>query len=300
MEKTYAALYIPKKKAKKNKSHWKFINGIKRTISGSIKKTGISSGKFDITSLAKYIVSQPAAQFTAKYALSGLSDILAGQTVLNKTKRESFFSVFMPVLSKISYQLGYENISEFKQDITNSNNLNLSEFLNILTESTAFIINEESLNYSGYGDEIPIDVVESCQYTYSEKIAEHPIKGFLEKDIWLSDLGLVEINFVGHIKNPNGELVKTNRYMHKLGECMKNKSAVTLRIGKDVYENCLIEDMSPVITNIYELKLVMNLKYCYNGDNYKRSAFGGTILNPSSKNNTNYILTAEKFAGIFS
>ena len=300
METTYAAFYVPKKIKKKSITSWHSVSGIKNMLTNAANATGLSMKKSDFNLVAKYAIQRAVSPFVGKYAISGMVDILSGKNVVNKTKRDSFFDVFAPVLNNIAFVSGYSNLLDLSNSLKFSNNLNLSNFVEMLTEEINSKSNEGNLDYSGYGYEIPVDVVESCQYIYSEKVAEHSIQGVFDKNIWLSDLGLVKINFVGHMKNAAGELVVSNSYLQKLGECMQNKQPVVLRIGKDVYENCLIENMSPIITNIYEVKLVMSLKYSYSGDKLKNSRFGGKVLNPTTRNNVAYLLSKETFAGIFS
>ena len=300
MEKTYAAFYIPKNTKAKRTIRKSLTAKIKQKLSKVIKNSVIKSKVSDLNSIAKFMVNKTNSAFKIKYAISGLSDLLSNSKILNQTKRDKFFDVFAPVLNKVSNSLGFENLSQLKDCLASQNDLNKADFLTLLTDCVLLDLQEGNVDYSGYGTEIPIDVVESCSYMYKENIAEHPFQNISDRDIWLSDLGLVKINFVGHIKNAKGELVVTNSYMQRLGECMKNKQPVVLRIGKDVYENCLIENMSPVITNIYELKLVMTLKYSYSGNNLQNSIFGGKVLNPNSSGNNAYLLSNQIYAGIIS
>ena len=301
MGKTYAAFYIPQSRGKKKSFGQKVINKVKRSITKAIKISNLVPAKFNTKTTAEYFNKNSSSAFAVKYAVSGFCDLLTNGKITSKTKIENLFEILSPILPSVAFKSGLSNVAELESVFLGGiENYNISEFLKIMNEGINTQNNPSGSKYSNLGNEIPIDVVESCGYEYAQTIAQHRVQGLSDDNVLLSDLSFVKINFTGHIKNPKGELVKTNYYMQKLGECMKKKQPIVLRIGKDVYENCLIESMSPVITNIYELKLVMTLQYSYNGENFKKSVFGGTVLNPAGGSSVAYYLAPQSYAGIIS
>lgn len=299
MEKTYASIYISKRPKNQSTYYTSAIKKAKSSIWKAIKTNKFSIKNFNPAGVFSYFSKKSTTDFNLKYAISGFCDAVSIGTIKNSTKLKNFLEICTPLLSINISKSGANNMAQLKSYLLSGNkNLNIEGLVDVISEG--IIANSTVLNNNNkqYGDEIPIDVIESCQYLYKETLVSHPINITQNNNSWLSDLEPVTINLVGHIKNSNGELVKSNDYMQKLGECMKQKLPVTLRIGKDIYENCYIEEMSPIITNIYELKLVIKLKYNYKLDTYKRSVFGGTILNPG--NNFAYLLSEEKYTGIYS
>ena len=116
------------------------------------------------------------------------------------------------------------------------------------------------------------------------------------------------ITLVAHIKNKYGDFSKSNDYVHKLENCMakdfkphkENKDnkiytesagTVTLRVGKDIYENCFLKEFSAVITSdkssIYDMKITAKLLYNIFEGMYSENSMeydGITILNPNPEN----------------
>ena len=117
-----------------------------------------------------------------------------------------------------------------------------------------------------FEDELPIDLIESCTFSYGNDVFEHKINfdGFAR--LIANGARDVEINLVAHVKNKYGDFSKSNDYVHKLENCMvrdgiiKNDNeskniyspgagTITLRVGKDIYENCILTDLSAEVTS---------------------------------------------------
>ena len=118
----------------------------------------------------------------------------------------------------------------------------------------------------------------------------------------------VEINLVAHVKNKYGDFSKSNDYVHKLENCMtkdfeyqekqrKNNSFqvgagnITLRVGKDIYENCFLKSINAEVTSnsssVYDMKITAKLQYNVFEGLYSENSMqydGITILNPNPFN----------------
>jgi len=115
----------------------------------------------------------------------------------------------------------------------------------------------------------------------------------------------VSINLVAHVKNKYGDFSKSNDYVHKLENCMakdflSNKKtegsgifegAITLRVGKDIYENCLLKSLTAEVTSnnssVYDMKITAKMLYNIYEGFYSNSSMefdGITILNPNPYN----------------
>jgi hypothetical protein len=156
-----------------------------------------------------------------------------------------------------------------------------------------------------FEDELPIDLIESCKFEYKDDVSEHVTKTGDVETLMANGAKDVTITLVAHVKNKYGDFSKSNDYVHKLENCMakdfkpheENKKdkifsefagTVTLRIGKDIYENCFLKELAAEVTSdkssVYDMKITAKLLYnifegMYSEDS--REYDGITILNPN-------------------
>lgn len=156
-----------------------------------------------------------------------------------------------------------------------------------------------------FEDELPIDLIESCTFNYGNEVSEHQISMNEFATLIVNGARDVEINLVAHVKNKYGDFSKSNDYVHKLENCMakdysphkNNKDNnifsdtagnITLRVGKDIYENCYLKELTAEVTSnnssVYDMKITAKLLYnIYEGfySEDSKEYDGITILNPN-------------------
>ena len=118
---------------------------------------------------------------------------------------------------------------------------------------------------SKYGEEIPIDVVEKLEYTYSLNKPEQTINNMdINIKQYLSNLQPITVILSAHIKNENAELWSINDTSAKIVDCMAQKKEFIVRFGKSIYENCIFAEFKPIITSIYDMSFTANITLNYN------------------------------------
>ena len=153
-----------------------------------------------------------------------------------------------------------------------------------------------------YEDIIPIHLIESYQFEYKDNISVHKLKNEQGKE-YIAAPGAKNllITIIGHIKNENGDFTQSNDYIHKLECCMaqdkwtqdqrkdnnglNSAGTVTLRVGNDIYENCIIKELHTEISSsekngggVYDMKITA--KILYNFWDATKNINGITSLNP--------------------
>ena len=156
----------------------------------------------------------------------------------------------------------------------------------------------EKSNYSKYGEEIPIDVVEEYSSEYNNIVPQQSIGEDDDKKNYISDIKYVKIILNAHVKNENAELWSVNDFSSKITDCIYNKTSVILRLGKSIFEHCYICAFKPIIKSIYDISFKSELFYDYQLNNQANSNKNGTYtVNPQSRELKN-LLSDEKFIGI--
>ena len=79
---------------------------------------------------------------------------------------------------------------------------------------------------------------------------------------------------------------------------MKEESII-FRVGKSIYENCIITSYQPTITNIYDISFTMVLSYNHKMNLQSEEANGYRVIKPNPYNKELKNLCAtEKYLGI--
>ena len=297
---TYAAFYLPKEPTSPIKVNHKLTSELKNRFQ-SAKRT--SKQKFRTVSfsqIARNMNIQGTTELVQRYAVAGVSKIMNGEPITSKLMMDSLFNTYAPALNLGLAQTGYNSLMQMK-DAALHGTINPANFLEGFSSGLQAVTDSlQSDNFADrYGDEIPIDVVEQLDYVYSNSLATKKLEVNSEID-YASNIDPVIINLTAHIKNKNAELWGVNDTLQILGTMQADKKPLTLRVGKSIYENCIINEMKPVITNINEIKLVMKLQYDYNKEQMSRRINDKSkymILNPGNKQEIKNLLASEVYTG---
>ena len=266
MTTTTAALYIPKVEDLSDNS--KLEPELSSITAGKLisaaKLNGVNIKNFNFKSIGKYMVEHVDSEFTQRYAVGALTKILNGQAVTNKTMLDSLFNTYAPVLNAGLYKTGYNSLMAMKDAVTHGT-INPSNFLSGLSTGIETINNERtSLTYKNQNyEEIPIDVVEKCEYEYKTVVPEHAKSKDAEATDYISNMQRILVKLHGHVKNDSAELWDMNDFSYKISDAMSQKKLSIVRIGRTIYEDVVLADYNPVIENIHDIHFVLQFYIPY-------------------------------------
>ena len=301
MAKTYAAFYLPQEEPVVPVANEKEAQSLASTITGAWNKaynyvTNLDEN--DIRNMARNMNIQGGAYFTQKYAAGALSKIINGEPVTNKTMLDSLFNMYAPALNAGLAQTGFNSLVEMRNAVQAGNNINVPNFIQGFSNGLSVIQDMSIEKPSKYGEEVPIDVISLCKYTYERNVAEKKIEENIDLKKYLGDLDPVKIELHAHVKNENAELWSINDFNNKIVDTMMLKTPITLRIGKSIYENCIITSYIPTIKSIYEFSFICDIKYIHRTNMYSIENINNKTrkLNPRKQSIEN-LLAEEKFLG---
>ena len=280
MSKTYAAFYLPQDEKELPQPNQKNVDRISNSLIGLKQKFSFTFSDDKCREMARNFDLQSTTEFTQRYAVGALTKIINGEPVTNKTMLDSLFNTYAPALNASLAQTGFNSLVEMR-NAAQAGNINVANFVQGFSNGLSTIQEMSIEKPSKYEEEIPIDVVNKCVYTYTTTVAEQKIKelGFLPQ--YIDDLDPVVIKMYGHVKNENAELWSINDFNNKLVNIMLNKTQIYFRIGKSIYENCTISFYKPTITSIYDIEFEMDLRIDYLLNKFsEESADNKRIMNP--------------------
>ena len=300
MAKTYAAFYLPPEEKEVKLPDQKNVDRTANSLSGTLKNLSEIKSLVDVKEMARNIDLQSTTEFTQRYAVGALTKIINGEAVTNKTMLDSLFNTYAPALNAGLAQTGFNSLIEMKNAVQAGNGkINVANFVQGFSNGLSIVQSvAEKSNYSKYGEEIPIDVVEEYSSEYNNIVPQQSIGEDDDKKNYISDIKYVKIILNAHVKNENAELWSVNDFSSKITDCIYNKTSVILRLGKSIFEHCYICAFKPIIKSIYDISFKSELFYDYQLNNQANSNKNGTYtVNPQSRELKN-LLSDEKFIGI--
>ena len=202
-----------------------------------------------------------------------MAKIINGEPVTNKTMLDSLFNTYAPALNAGLAQTGFNSLVEMRNAVQAGNNINVPNFIQGFSNGLSVIQDMSIEKPSKYGEEVPIDVVDQIVYSYKTKT---PTQKISENDVikkYIANLDPAEIALKAHIKNENAELWNINDFNNKIIDVMINKKEIIFRLGKSIYENCIISSFTPTIDSIYAINITVGIIINYNslvGASYSR------------------------------
>ena len=261
----------------------------------------ITKIRFNLKTMSKNITIQGATEFVQRYATGALTKIINGQPITNKTMLDSLFNTYAPALNAGLLQSGYNSISAMKEAAMNGT-INVSNFLSAFSSGLSAVsgASDQVSKYEKYGEEIPIDIVEQCDYMYKNIPVERKTKEG-ETIQYVKPIENVIITLTGHIKNKNAELWEMNDYAYKLADAIAAKNNLILRVGKTIYEDVILIEYHPIITNAHEVKFNAVFHYKYKKENSAREdkETGCKIITNRLKQELANWTSKEKFLGTY-
>ena len=300
MAKTYAAFYLPPEEKEVKLPDQKNVDRTANSLSGTLKNLSEIKSLVDVKEMARNIDLQSTTEFTQRYAVGALTKIINGEAVTNKTMLDSLFNTYAPALNAGLAQTGFNSLVEMRNAAqTGNGKINVANFVQGFSNGLSIIQSvAEKTDFSKYGEEIPIDVVEEYSSEYNNIVPQQSIGEDDDKKNYISDIKYVKIILNAHVKNENAELWSVNDFSSKITDCMYNKTSVILRLGKSIFEHCYICAFKPIIKSIYDISFKSELFYDYQLNNQANSNKNGTYtVNPQSRELKN-LLSDEKFIGI--
>ena len=280
MAKTYAAFYLPQEEKEIALPNQKNVDRISNQLIGLKQKFSFTFSDDECREMARNIDLQSTTEFTQKYAVGALTKIMNGEPVTNKTMLDSLFNTYAPALNASLAQTGFNSLVEMR-NAAQAGNINVANFVQGLSNGLSTVQSlTDKIDYSKYGEEIPVDVVEKCLYKYNATSAHNKIDKFGRLSDYVSDLDNVIITLWAHVKNQNAELWSLNDFSNKLTDIMQKKQAIIFRVGKSIYENCIITRYQPTISNIYDIYFETDIEFNSELNTRSQKNNGTRIMNP--------------------
>ena len=280
MAKTYAAFYLPQEEKELTLPNQKNVDRISNQLIGLKQKFSFTFSDDECREMTRNIDLQSTTEFTQKYAVGALTKIMNGEPVTNKTMLDSLFNTYAPALNASLAQTGFNSLVEMR-NAAQAGNINVANFVQGLSNGLSTVQSlTDKIDYSKYGEEIPVDVVEKCLYKYNATSAHNKIDKFGRLSDYVSDLDNVIITLWAHVKNRNAELWSLNDFSNKLTDIMQKKQAIIFRVGKSIYENCIITRYQPTITNIYDIYFETDIEFNSELNTHSQNNNGTRIMNP--------------------
>ena len=306
MTKTYAAFYLPPEEKEIKQPNQKNVDRTTGLLLQAKNKAKQLFSVNTITEMARNMDLQSTTEFTQKYAVGALSKIINGEAVTNKTMLDSLFNTYAPALNAGLAQTGFNSLVEMRNAVQAGNGrVNVANFVQGFSNGLSIVQSAtESVDYSKYGEEIPIDSVDNLGYTYNNASATQKIIEYdFSPEDYISDLEPTKLKIKAYVKNENAELWNVNDFNNKLVDIMASKTPITVRIGKSIYENCIIITYSPTVTSIYFLEFTVDLLFNHKLNVNSYNTKQGRIMNMNRTRgdfgNFNYnIASSEGYKGI--
>ncbi len=260
MANTNAAFYIPitanSSSVKKNSLNvWKNTTALAQSIGGN---AGHNVEGF-VREIAKNINVQSTSDFFEKYALTALTELAEGGKISGTKLADILMNTYAPALNLAALQTGYNSIENLIKAVENGS-VNFSTFLENLSSGFQAVSDEISaINYSSYGREYPIDLVESFEKILKINTPAHNINSDISD--YVSGLRRIIISITAHIKNRTTNIQSIDTLTNIFREVMAEGTPITFRLGRDIYKSCALAKFTPLVTNIYELKFSAQLIY---------------------------------------
>ena len=308
MAKTYAAFYLPPEEKEVKLPDQKNVDRTSGLLLQAKKQAKQLFNVSTITEMARNIDLQSTTEFTQRYAVGALTKIINGEPVTNKTMLDSLFNTYAPALNAGLAQTGFNSLVEMRNAVQAGNgHVNVANFVQGFSNGLSIVqAATESVDYSKYGEEIPIDVVNNIDYTYNNGAATQKIEEYdFSPEDYISDLEPTKLQIKANVKNENAELWSVNDFNNKLVDIMANKTPITVRIGKSIYENCIIITYAPKVISIYYFEFTADLLFNHKSNVNSYNTKQGRIMNMNRTRgdfgNFNYnIASSEVYKGIIS
>ena len=280
----YAAFYVPSKPAVIEEDvawHRKITNWFTGAMDNVVKSFTLTEeelaqektrlGAFqkrldNLKELALKMDRVNATRQTQEYAAAALTYIINEEPLNAPILLDALFNTYAPALNATLGQTGYNSIVEMVNAVR-SGTINVPNFIQGLSDGLSIVYRDaERIDDSKYGEEIPIDVVTECTFEYTTSIATHmnannttSTKTPQFPNDYAKGIKFVKITLKGNIKNERAEMWNISDISNRIVDLMLEPTPITLRVGKTIYENCILHSYLPKITNIYELSFEATL-----------------------------------------
>ena len=322
MTMTTAAFYIPNDNIVEKKVDEEASEKSRGMLLSALSNQHTEIQNFDLKKMCDNLTLQGKVEFVQRYATGALTKIINGQPITNKTMLDSLFNTYAPAINASLAKSGYNSVMAMK-DAAAHGTINASSFLGAFNSGLIAVEETSKSNtlFEKYGEEIPIDVVEKCEYEYKNITAKRKTQEGEEEE-YIKPIENVIIKLTGHVKNKNAELWDMNDFSYKLADAIAAQKEIVMRIGKTIYDGVVLVEYNPVVTNIHEIKFsaTVNFRYCegqqvlddkvrdckiisnkndQNVQNLTASTeyIGPSLVEPITKKDTILIAAIKKFTG---
>ena len=299
MTMTTAAFYIPNDNIAAKKVNEEASEKSRGMLLSALKNQHTEIQNFDLKKMCDNLTLQGKVEFVQRYATGALTKIINGQPITCKTMLDSLFNTYAPAINASLAKSGYNSVMAMK-DAAAHGTINASSFLGAFNSGLIAVEETSKSNtlFEKYGEEIPIDVVEKCEYEYKNITAKRKTQENEEEE-YVKPIENVIIKLTGHVKNKNAELWDMNDFSYKLADAMAAQKEIVMRIGKTIYDGVILVEYNPVVTNIHEVKFSATVHYSYKTKNYSKncSESGFKIISNKNDQNVQNLTSSTEYIG---
>ena len=279
MQKTYASFYLPSEETEVKYPDKELTdrNSLYMRCKCSKSRYVSTEESSYMQNIAENMDLQGVTATVQRYATCALSDILLNQPVKDQKMLDYLFNSYAPALNLTLAQSEFNSLQEM-YNAALAGQINVANFVQGFSDSMSAITEQmRQENYTKYGEELPIDVVEKFNFKTEKEIGSRKVPIGAVYVTQITDMRLV---LIGHIKNENAQFWRSGDYINKLIAMQMTEKKIILRMGTDFYENCIIEKTDAEITSLYSIKITVTLKYNFFEGNYSQVKKNIRIMNP--------------------
>ena len=161
-------------------------------------------------------------------------------------------NTYAPALNAGLAQTGFNSLVEMRNAVE-AGNINVANFVQGFSNGLSVVQQMSVEKPAKYGEEIPIDVVTQLDYTYNLKTPTQTVSDRELITNYITNLDPITCTMMCKIRNENAELWNINDFNAKIVTAMTNKTEIYFRVGKSIYENCIIISYEPQIMSIHKI-----------------------------------------------
>lgn len=299
-QETYAAIYIPPEDTQTLSPDAKKVLKNKKVVEAAINNTSLKStiNSKKIEQIAQNLTAQEqimgASKLAQQYAVPVLGKVLSGEKIKDKELLGFMLNSYAPAFNQTWAQAGYNSFTGMVTAINNGN-VNLPNFISSLSNALNNVTKslETKLDYSKYGEALPIDLVTKVSYKYEKIISEQSDNILSLINTYNKIYQPIIITLEATLKNDISNLWSKNQFFDRLSEIILSKSKITLRLGSDIYENCIITNLEPTLEQLERTSFTLGIKYQHTLPDTETIGNVNQINNPTP-NNSKYKDLKEK------
>lgn len=261
-----AAFYALKNQNPLNKHNPKWTKKIYNSITSAAKSSNLSFSNFNSQQFAKNISSGCSSKFVLDHIAEVLRLIILSKPVKDRMMLNLFMDAFAPVLNINLPNTPYKSLFDLRNGLKSGNLTNSVQFLQGMAISFNQV-NSISNYANNYELILPVDIVNKVYIEQGEGIFKHSCQIGTNFPIAVPQNSKNKIHLDLTLINSDVNYLYQESALQKLTNCMASAEPVILKIGRNIFKDCVISNLKPVIDeNVHKTGLHVDLIH-YNNSN---------------------------------